>query len=432
VAPFVIPACLRAQTPTSTMPADSGARMIRLDEAIQLAQRNAPAAVQARGQLRSSAAAVRSAYGAFIPSFNVSASTAQNSPATTRTTSTGELISGRWVASQSLSLSTNLFSGGSRFYDLRTAKAQQGAAETAELAQGFQIALQVKQQFYAVLAARESEAAALAQLDQAQRQLSDAIVQVHARTATKSDSLRALVQVGNAQLALLTARNDRQAAEASLTRLVATPFPVTASPQDTVGEIAPVDSASLSQLVEQGPAVRQASAALNAAQASARSARAPYLPTLSLRFDRSRNGSSPDFAVNPDNFNPSGSLRFSLSYPIFNGFTREENVVRADVAREDAQASLRDARLAAQESFVQNFGALRTAQQQIDIQTTSVAAAEEDLRVQQQRYHLGMSTILDVLTSQTTLNQARAALIQARFNYRVAKAQLEALIGRSL
>ncbi len=432
LAPILVPACLLAQTPGSTVPADTGARPIRLDEAVELAQRNAPAAVQARGQLRSSAAALRSAYGAFIPSFTVSASTTQNSPVTTRTTPTGELISGRWVASQDLSFSTDLFAGGRRFYNLSAAKAQEGAAESTELAQRFQIALQVKQQFYAVLAARESEAAALAQLEQAQRQLNDAVVKVHAQTATKSDSLRALIQVGNAQLALLTARNDRQTAEASLTRLVATPFLVTASPQDTVGEITPVDSAALAQFVEQGPGVKQAAASLSAAQASARAARAPYLPTVSLSYGRSRNGSSPDFAVNPNDFSYSGRLRFSLSYPIFNGFTREENVARADVSRENADAALRDARLAAQETFVQALGALRTAQQQIDIQTASVAAAEEDLRVQQQRYSLGMSTILDVLTSQTTLNQARAALIQARFNYRVAKAQLEALIGRSL
>jgi outer membrane protein TolC len=52
--------------------------------------------------------------------------------------------------------------------------------------------------------------------------------------------------------------------------------------------------------------------------------------------------------------------------------------------------------------------------------------------VQQQRYQLGAGTILDALTSQTTLNQARLSLIQARFNYRVAKAQLEALVGREL
>jgi outer membrane protein len=37
-----------------------------------------------------------------------------------------------------------------------------------------------------------------------------------------------------------------------------------------------------------------------------------------------------------------------------------------------------------------------------------------------------------VLTSQTTLNQARLALIQARFDARIARAQIEALIGREL
>ena len=61
-----------------------------------------------------------------------------------------------------------------------------------------------------------------------------------------------------------------------------------------------------------------------------------------------------------------------------------------------------------------------------------VAAAEEDLRVQQQRYALGASTLLDLLTSQTQLNQARQALIQARFDGRIARAQLSALVGREL
>jgi len=105
-------------------------------------------------------------------------------------------------------------------------------------------------------------------------------------------------------------------------------------------------------------------------------------------------------------------------------------VVVADVATHNADAALRDARLAATANFVQYLGALRTAQEQVTIQTTSVAAAEEDLRVQRQRYDLGASTQLDVLTSEAALVQARATLIQARYTYRVAKAQLEALVGR--
>jgi outer membrane protein len=61
-----------------------------------------------------------------------------------------------------------------------------------------------------------------------------------------------------------------------------------------------------------------------------------------------------------------------------------------------------------------------------------VEAAEEDLRVQQERYRTGAGTLLDVLTSQSTLHEARLALIQARYDQRITKAELEALLGRDL
>jgi outer membrane protein len=97
-----------------------------------------------------------------------------------------------------------------------------------------------------------------------------------------------------------------------------------------------------------------------------------------------------------------------------------------------AEATLRDARLGARQTLAQQLGAVRTAQQRILIQQATVDAALEDLRVQQQRYALGASTLLDVLTSQSTLDTARSALIQARLDVRVARAQLEALVGRDL
>ena len=124
-------------------------------------------------------------------------------------------------------------------------------------------------------------------------------------------------------------------------------------------------------------------------------------------------------------------FRLNLSYPIFNQFQREQSVVQADVSSSIADANLRDARLAARQNLIQYLGALRTAEGQVMIQSTSVAAAEEDLRVQQQRYALGVSTLLDELTSEAALISARASLIQARFTYRVAKAQLSALVGGS-
>jgi outer membrane protein TolC len=68
----------------------------------------------------------------------------------------------------------------------------------------------------------------------------------------------------------------------------------------------------------------------------------------------------------------------------------------------------------------------------IRITQVSVLAAQEDMRVQQERYRLGASTIVDVLTSQEALDQAEVEAVNARFDYLRAKAQMEALIGRTL
>jgi outer membrane protein len=208
---------------------------------------------------------------------------------------------------------------------------------------------------------------------------------------------------------------------------------VTAAPEDTLLDRAAVelDSANLLDLAANGPAVNQAEANLTAARKSRRAANAPWLPSVNASYSRSGSGSG-QFGIGDDPYNYNGSLRLSLSYPLFNQFGREEAIVRADVSQDNAEAALRDSRLAAQQNLVQFMGALSLASQRIEIQQASVAAGEEDLRVQQQRYSLGASTLLDLLTSQTTLNQARAALIAARYDYRVAKAQLEALVGREL
>jgi outer membrane protein TolC len=61
-----------------------------------------------------------------------------------------------------------------------------------------------------------------------------------------------------------------------------------------------------------------------------------------------------------------------------------------------------------------------------------VAVAEEDLRVQQDRYRLGASTSVDQIQSQQSLVQAETDLVTARFDYQIARAELESLLGRDL
>lgn len=414
--------------------ADSVARPISLDDAVRLAQRNAPSAVQAAGAIRTNSAAIRTAYLAFIPSLSLSSGASKQNG--DRFDSQGQLVpftGASWQYNSGLSANVTLFDAGSRLFDIRGAKANLAASEANETLQQYNVALNVKQQYYAVLAARESESAANAQLEQATEQLKTASAKVAAGAATKSDSLRAVIQVGNAQLALIQARNNLNIANASLTRLVATPFVVTATPGDTTASIElSADSGQVAALAARGPAVQQAEEAYAAARAGVRGSLTSYLPTISMRFNRGGNGVDSRFGWGDNRYAYSQTLSFSLSFPFFNQGTREEQVVRSRVAEDNAEAQLRDARFLAQQQLTQYLSAFRSAEQRVQIQLATIAAADEDLRVQQRRYQLGASTFLDVLTSQATLNQARSALIQARFDARVAKAQIETLTGKDM
>ena len=125
-------------------------------------------------------------------------------------------------------------------------------------------------------------------------------------------------------------------------------------------------------------------------------------------------------------------MSLSLRFPIFNRFQRENSIESAQIAHENAEASLKDAKLQAQQTVITQLGLLHNAEEQVRVQENSVRANEEALRVNQQRYNLGAGTLLEVLTSQSSLVSARQGLIQARLNYRNARAQIEAVIGRDL
>jgi outer membrane protein len=410
------------------------ARRVTLNEAIAMALKANPSAIAAAGSQRNAEASVRSAWGAFIPSVSLTGAAVQLSPATARVNqTTGQLQSGRWQTTEGFNASVDLFDGFQRWYGLKAAHATVEATQALVVAQQQSAALAVKQQYFAALAAIEEEVAARAQQVQAERQLAQSRARVLADAVTRSDSLRAVIQVGQAELALVIALNDRRTADIGLARLVGSSDPVTVDTTDVaINAIGVLDSVALAAEAARAPSVRAAESSLAAAEASTRISRSTYMPLLTASWNRNASGAGSEFSFVPDPLAYTGQLRIGVSLPLFNGFNREAGVVNADVARDNAIATLRDTRLAAAQTLAQALAALRTAEAQERIQSSAVLAGEEDLRVQQQRYDVGVSTMLDLLTSQSTLVQSRLALVQARFARRVARAQLEALVGHPL
>ncbi len=424
----LVPAALSAQ------PAQEQARPISLAEAVQLARQNSPQAISARNNINANEATVRTRKSAFLPTLSGSMSSSWGAGQVFD--NKGDIVTRNnvtpWNWSRRISANWLIFDGGDRNFQLRAARANVDAAEANAVATEFSVSYSVSQQFYAALAARESRAAAVTALEEAQLNLRAANARIASGAATRSDSLRAVIQVGNQQLAVMTAENDLQNANAALTRLVGTPFTVTAAATDTVLAPVAVDSAELARLLDSSPAIRSAEASVTSAAAAVRSSRTDYWPSLSTSYGLTNNIADTTFNFWQSRTLQNKSFSLSLSVPIFNGLGREETVQRAKISEMNARASLRDAQLLAQQQLVQYLGQLRLAQARIAIQQASLEAAQEDLRVQQQRYTLGASTQLELLTTQTQLNSARYNLVNARYQVRVAKAQLEQLVGREI
>jgi outer membrane protein TolC len=117
---------------------------------------------------------------------------------------------------------------------------------------------------------------------------------------------------------------------------------------------------------------------------------------------------------------------------VFNRYTREQNIANQTTTAEISEANASEARRQVLANLTTRLAELEAARIRTGITQTSLAAASEDVRVQQERYRLGVATIVDVLTSQESLTQAEVDAVTARFDFLRAKAQIQALIGRQL
>jgi outer membrane protein len=410
------------------------ARPISIDDAVRLAVQYSPLTVGTRNGERSGEAGVAFAKYQFLPSATLNYS-ANNQGGTQFVQGVPVAISGvPWSYSRNISSNLTVFDGGAHWYNYKAAGANLDAAVASDVSQRYGVALSVKVQYFAILAAREQESAARRQLEEAQQALQVSAAKMLAGAATRADSLTAALGVGTAQLAIITAHNLLLNADAALTRLVASPVPVTAFAADTldVGRI-DVDEGSLTKMALEGPAVRAAAAAYSASQATHKSTTTAYYPQISANATYGQNPKATqgyEFGGGPT----TTSTRFgiSASYNIFNNYAREQTLILARIAEDNAQASLRDTKFLAQQNLTTYLVNYQTAQQTIALQLLQIQSATENLRVQQQRYNIGTALQVDVTTAQAALDLARFNLISARLNARTAKANIEALIGKDL
>lgn len=421
----VLPGMLAAQQPVPT---------VTLAQAIEMALRVQPTVIQAVGAVRSADMRRQVATAAWFPSLTLT-STGTNSfqeGAARLDPTSGQLVTGARPinsVSSSVQAQLELFDGFRRAADNQAAKAGQQAATMSLTNAQFQQALQTTNQFFDALSAQQLLIVRQASVRRAEEQLNTSIARLQVGAAARSDTLRSAVTLGNARLQLLTAETQLATAEANLARLIGAAARVRATDDSAFYQPIVIDTTTLrAEARDRSPQVLSAEANYRAARATLKSSRSTYWPTLTLTANAGFNASQ----TTKYNVFKQRTFSLNLNWPLFNRFQREQTITTQEVAYDNAEAAAAEARRLIDANLTTRLAELDAARLRIQITQTSVVAATEDLRVQQERYRLGAATIVDVLTSQEALNQAEVDAVNARFDYLRAKAQIEALIGRSL
>lgn len=431
-APFVLAAAvmvsmapLSAQVP----------RAITLQEALQRSLAVQPNVIQAANQIRTGELRTRSAWGAYLPTLTGSSGGSRNfSEGVSRIDpSTGQLISGDRTTQNvnfGLNAGIELFDGFRRSNELKSARAAEDASEANYVDVQFQNALTTTEAFFAALSAQQQLRVRTAAVERAEEQFKVAVARLQAGAANRSDSLRSFVTRGQAQLQRLQQEVTLATAEANLGRLVGSTERVAAL-DDSAFYRPPVmlDTLALRQeALSVSPRVRNAELSLRAAEATASQARSTYWPTLNLALNQNWSGNN----INDYQLFQSRSASLTVNWQFFNRFGREQQAEQASLNVINAEVTAEEARRQVVANLTQRLAELGSAEQQVEFARTNVEAAIEDLRIVNERYKVGVATIVDVVTSQEQLTTAEVQLVDARFAFLRAKAQLEAILGRTL
>jgi len=324
--------------------------------------------------------------------------------------------------------SYTLFNG-RRIFDVKAANADVDGAEAGERRQRFFTALGTEADYYDALAQKELLRVADERVRRAEEQLMVARARVLAGAAVQTDSLQLVLELTRARVDLLRQTSALSVSQLQLGRRVGIPGRVAAEPLDTLpAQALPLTEAqAIEEAVTVSPIVEFARAEERKMDAVFKSERSSYLPTLSLF------GSWAGF---DDDIVPDATKRatfgVALNFPIWDGALREIRVYRASTARQISEAARRDTELGVGRDMAEAYLAYNTARASAELAANAVIVARENLRVQEERYRAGATTIIDLITAQVDQTEAEAGLVQARYTTRLARAGVEAILGRRL
>jgi len=394
---------------------------LSLGDVIDLALRNSPQTGATWAQARAAAAVYGAASGRWFPGIDAAVS---GGPSQSISQNPARIPPRRSTVTAALSLQYTLLDFGARSGAQSAAREGLYAADFTHNASLQSVVLQSETAYFSYQASRGLLDAARKAVETAQANLSAANRRHEVGLATIADVLQARTALAQTELAGQSAQGNVQAARAQLAlalgldanaRFDVVPdtgtMPILALAED-------VDSL-IARAVRTRPDVAAARALARSSAAEIRAARSATLPSVTLGSSAGRNYSNIQTLEGQTYL-----LTFGLSVPLFSGFSRENEVAAATDNAAAAAARAEQMRLQAVAQVFTSYYALQTATQRVTTAADLLASASRLEEVAEGRYAEGVGSILDLLTAQSVLADARAQSVQSRWTWHATLAQL--------
>jgi outer membrane protein len=330
-----------------------------------------------------------------------------------------------------LSVNYTVFDFGARDANIDQARANLLAADFTFNDAHRKVIFEVAEAYYRLLDAMSQEDAAQATLTDAQTVQRAIEARLANGLATLPDVLEARAAAAQAQYELASIRGLEDIAHGVLANVLSVapsvPFrveDVSEAPLPTAVE-EPVETI-IARALGQRPDLLAEVARLRSTDGTIRGARAAYYPTFSFSGDWGHRNS-----YGSQNFNPvisshiyPYSAQLNLSWTIFDGGARRNELASAESQRREAQAQLAASRDQIENEIWTAYSNLKTAQRQREAADALLEAAEQSYSAATRSFQAGVRTFIDVTTAQRDLARARTAEATARVQVLIALADL--------
>ncbi len=425
----------------TTVPAEA-VRELTLAEAIRLTAEHSPVLRASRQDLQSADAQRQIARAAYMPKVDaIEGWTNTNNPAQAFALL---LNQGRFTQAgfdintlnrpgsvenyrSALNLMQPLYNGGREGLGIKMAEVGQLVSEESYEHTRQRVYFSVTKAYYDLVFAKSvlgiaKETVQIAEVDA--RQIAS---RYKAGTSVKSDLLQAEVRLASIREEAIRADQSVRIAGVALRHAIGLDEPVDVTEALlTIG--APMDrlEREVVNALESRPDYRMLAAEVRKAEMATRLAKSSYLPNVNLQGTYENNATFPLGPNGQSNYGAFGVISVNL----FNGLNDSAQVRKARALEEKTRELLAAKRREIEVEVVEAYYGVAAARERLAVTESAVAQAEESLRIIRNRYESGIAPVIDLLTAELVLSQAKHNRTRALYDERMGWARKELVTGQ--